>query len=140
MKTLVPKAKTIQRNWQLFDAKNQILGRLAVKIAECLMGKSKPYFTRNTDCGDYAVVINAKEILTTGKKEKQKKYYRHSGYPKGLKVTNLAQLRQEHPERIIFHAVSGMLPQNKLKDKMLTRLYIFSDANHPYSNKFGEKK
>jgi len=139
MKTYSPKAKEIKREWHLIDAKDKILGRLATQIAQLLMGKSKPYFTRHLDCGDYVVVINAKEVKVTGKKEKQKIYYRHSGYPGGLKETPLWMLREKHPERIIIHAVSGMLPKNKLRARVLTRLKVQAEEEHPYQDKFKKK-
>lgn len=125
----------IKRDWHLVDAKGQILGRLATVIAGLLMGKTKPYFVRHLDCGDFVVVINAKDVKVTGKKEKQKIYTRYSGYPGGLKRETLGQLRQRYPEKIIMEAVKGMLPQNKLRDRMLTRLYIFAGDKHPYSDK-----
>jgi len=130
----------IKRDWHLLDAKDQILGRLTTGIVQLLMGKSKPYFVRHLDCGDFVVVINAKEIQVTGRKEKQKKYYRHSGYPGGFKVRTLAELRQTQPEKIIYEAVKGMLPQNKLRDRMLTRLYVFAGEEHPYQDKFLKSK
>ena len=135
MKTRSPKAKEIKREWHLIDAKDKVLGRLATQIAQLLMGKNKPYFTRHLDCGDYVVVINAKEVKVTGKKEKQKIYYRHSGYPGGLKETPLWMLREKHPERIIINAVSGMLPKNKLKKGMLARLKVQPGREHPYQDK-----
>jgi large subunit ribosomal protein L13 len=135
-KTKVTKAKEIKRDWHLLDAKEKILGRLATQIAPLLMGKDKPYFTRHLDCGDYVVVINAQEVRVTGKKEEQKIYYRHSGYPGGLKAISLSKLRAEHPERIIIEAVSGMLPNNKLKAKMLTRLYVYPGGENPHQDKF----
>lgn len=138
MKTYSPSIKDIKREWHLFDAKGEILGRLATRIAQLLMGKKKLYFVRNLDCGDYVVVINASEVAVTGKKEKRKLYIRHSGYPGGLKVTPLEKMRAEHPERIIIHAVSGMLPQNKLRDRMLKRLFVFAAEEHPYKDKFKE--
>ena len=100
------------------------------------MGKGKPYFVRNLDCGDFVVVLNAKSVKATGNKEGKKIYYRHSGYPGGLKAETLGQLRVRKPEDIIIHAVSGMLPQNKLKAKMLKRLYVFPDKEHNYKDKF----
>lgn len=125
----------IKRDWHLIDAKDKILGRLATQVAELLTGKTKPYFVRHLDCGDYVVVVNAGKVKITGKKETQKQYYRYSGYPGGLKVKTLGQLRKENPTRIIFEAVKGMLPQNKLRDRMLTRLYIFAGEEHPYGDK-----
>lgn len=130
------KISDVKREWHLFDAKDKVLGRLTTEAAKLLMGKDKPYFVRHLDCGDYVVIINAKLIKVTGKKEKQKKYYRYSGYPGGLKVKILSQVRAENPAKIIFEAVKGMLPQNKLRASMLKRLYIYSDEKHPYSEKF----
>lgn len=130
------KANQIKREWHLIDLKDQTLGRLATKIAVLLMGKSKPYFVRNLDCGDYVVIINAKAVAVTGKKEEKKVYVRHSGYPGGFKSETLKELRQRKPEDIIIHAVKGMLPDNRLKDRMLARLYVFSGAEHKYQDKF----
>lgn len=136
MKTNPTKASDIQRSWRLFDVKGQVLGRVATDIARALMGKGKPYFVRNLDCGDFVVVINAKYVATTGKKEKQKLYGRYSGYPGGLKQKALWQVRQEAPKEIIRHAVFGMLPKNKLRDRLITRLYIYPEAEHQYKEKF----
>jgi large subunit ribosomal protein L13 len=108
------------------------LGRIAGEIAQLLRGKTKPYFVPNLDCGDYVVVVNAAKVAVTGKKETDKTYTRYSGYPGGLKETTLGELRIKRPSEIIRHAVSGMLPKNKLRDQWLTRLYIYSDAKHPY--------
>lgn len=102
------------------------------------MGKSKPYFVRNLDLGDYVVVINAKSVRTTGKKEDLKKYFRFSGYPGGFKAETLKELRKRKPEDIITHAVSGMIPQNKLKSQMLKRLYVFATEEHNYKDKFNK--
>jgi large subunit ribosomal protein L13 len=134
--TTTTKATDIKRVWHLIDLKGQTLGRVASDIAKLLMGKSKPYFVRNLDCGDYVVVINAKEVAATGKKEEQKNYYRYSGYPGGLRVRTLKEMRDEKPEEIIVHAVKGMLPQNKLRDRMLKRLFVFAGAEHKYEDKF----
>lgn len=129
------KISDIKRDWHFVDVKGKILGRVAGEIAKFLMGKAKPYFARNIDCGDYVVVTNAKEVRVTGRKESKKKYYRHSGYPGGLKVEVLHNLRERHPEEIIVHSVRGMLPQNRLRDRMLTRLYVFGGEEHPYGDK-----
>lgn len=126
----------IKQVWHLIDAQDQILGRLVTKIAALLMGKNKPYFVRYLDCGDYVVVINAKQIKVTGQKEKQKLYYRYSGYPGGLRNRSLGEMRQVMPEKIIYEAVKGMLPQNKLRDRMLTRLYVYPESEYPYKDKF----
>lgn len=131
--------KDIKRSWHLIDVNEMILGRVSSEIAQLLMGKGKPNFVRNLDCGDYVVVINAKTIKTTGNKEEQKNYYRHSGYPGGFKKETLKELRVRKPEEIIKHAVKGMLPQNKLRDRMLTRLLIFAGEEHEYGDKFKNK-
>lgn len=134
--TMPTRAKDIKRSWHLVDVKGQILGRASTHIAGLLMGKSKPYFARNMDTGDYVVVVNAKQVSVTGKKEVLKKYRRHSGYPGGFKEESLANLRSRKPEEIICHAVKGMLPQNKLRDRMLSRLFVFEGGEHSYKDKF----
>lgn len=134
--TTTTKASDVKRAWHLIDLKDETLGRASSKIAKLLMGKAKPYFVRNLDCGDYVVVINAKVVKTTGKKEEQKKYYRYSGYPGGLKIRSLAEKREEKPEEVITHAVKGMLPQNKLRASMLKRLFVFAGEEHKYADKF----
>ena len=136
MKMTVPtKAKEIKRHWNLVDLKNQILGRAATQIAYKLMGKSKPYYVSNLDCGDYVVVINAKEVNVTGRKRTSKMYQNYSGYPGGLKEINFSELQKKDPLRIINEAVAGMLPKNKIRSLLLKRLYVFSDENHPYKEK-----
>ncbi len=132
------KSKEIQRAWHLIDVKGSILGRSATEIAKLIMGKSKPYFNKNLDNGDYVVVINAKDVKTTGRKEKLKVYTRYSGYPGGLRRESLEELRARKPEEIVRHAVSGMLPKNRLRDKMLKRLYIFSTEEHKFADKLGK--
>ncbi|OGG05018.1 50S ribosomal protein L13 [Candidatus Gottesmanbacteria bacterium RBG_16_52_11] len=140
MKTTTPptKSKEILRKWYVVDVKDKVLGRAAVEIALKLMGKSKPYFVRNLDCGDHVVVINARYVAVTGKKEKDKLYTRYSGYPGGLKAKALWQVRQENPGEIVRHAVWGMLPKNKLRDRLITRLYVFAETDHPYSTKVSQ--
>lgn len=128
-------AKEIKRDWHLIDIKDKTLGRISTDIAKLLMGKGKPYFVRNLDCGDFVVVINSEFVKVTGKKDENKKYYRHSGYPGGFKVKTFKELKQTNPSEIVMHAVRGMLPQNRLRDRMLTRLFVFSDENHPYADK-----
>lgn len=130
------KTTDIKRSWHLFDVKDKVLGREAVSIAHKLMGKGKTYFANNMDCGDYVVVINAKEVKASGKKELLKKYTSYSGYPGGLKTRTLKEMRALDPEQIITRAVSGMLPKNKLRASMLKRLYVFSDETHKYQDKF----
>lgn len=135
LKTRPTKKGQIKRKWHLFDVEDKILGRVATQIAFLLRGKGKPYFIPHLDCGDYVVVINAKEVKVTGKKEKQKIYTRYSGYPGGLKKETLKHLRQKSPEKIIRQAVSGMLPKNKLRKRWLARLFVSVDDKHPYGDK-----
>lgn len=129
------KVQDIKREWYLIDVKDQTLGRIATKIARLLMGKGKPYFVRNLDCGDYVVIVNAKDVRVTGKKEEQKYYARHSMYPGGFKSETLKELRERKPEDIIRHAVKGMLPDTRLKNDMMARLFISAGAEHDYKDK-----
>jgi large subunit ribosomal protein L13 len=138
--TTATKAGDIKRGWHLIDVKDKTLGRVASEIAQLLMGKGKAYFVRNLDCGDYVVIVNAKHIKVTGNKEEQKKYYRHSGYPGGFRVETLKEVRGRKPEMIITHAVKGMLPQNRLRDRMLKRLFVFAEEEHKYQDKFVKKE
>ena len=135
MKTYQPKEKEVKRNWHLMDAKGEVLGRFATKVAKILIGKNKAEYSAHMDNGDYVVVVNSEKIRVTGKKEFQKKYYRHSGYPGGLKEVSYSKMMETFPERIIIHAVSGMLPGNKLKKLRLARLKIFVGEKHPYEDK-----
>ena len=132
MKTYTAKPSDIERQWHVIDASGKVLGRLATQVAGLLMGKHKPIFSRHMDTGDYVVVINAEKVGVTGNKIKQKLYYRHSGYPGGLKSTSLERMMQTHPTRVIEYAVKGMLPKNRLKAKMLKRLRIHVGDDHPY--------
>ena len=133
-----PKLSQIRHDWHLIDANEKILGRLSTQVAQLLMGKSKSNFVRNLDMGDYVVVINAKNVKVTGNKEDQKVYSRHSGYPGGFKQETLKELRSRKPEDIVKHAVKGMLPQNRLRDKMIGRLFVFEGPEHIYQDKFKE--
>jgi len=139
-RTKTTKAKDIRREWHFLDAKGEILGRLAVKIASLLMGKNKPYFVDYLDCGDYVVIINAKKIKVSGDKFKNKLYRRHSGYPGGFRELTFEQLMQRDPRKIIQQAVKGMLPKNKLRDKRMSRLKIFVDEKHIYEDKLKNKE
>ncbi len=130
------KTSDVIRQWQLIDAKDQIIGPIAAQIANLLMGKSKGYYAKNIDCGDNVVVINSAYVKSTGKKEDQKMYRKHSGIPGGFKEISLKNLRIKNPNVIITHAVSGMIPDNKLKKKMMARLFVYKDAHHPYQEKF----
>ena len=126
MKTAATKVSEIKREKHVIDVKGKVLGRVSSEIAQLLMGKAKPYFVRNLDCGDFVTIVHAKEVVLTGKKELGKKYYRYSGYPGGLSIETAQTLRERKPSDIILHAVKGRLPQNKLRDKMLTRLKIYA--------------
>jgi large subunit ribosomal protein L13 len=132
LKTYSTKASEIKRGWHLIDASDKVLGRLATQIAGLLMGKHKPIFCRHLDTGDYVVVINAEKVHVTGNKAKQKLYYRHSGYPGGLKSVSFERMMQTHPTRVIEYAVKGMLPQNRLRAKMMKRLRVHVGDAHPY--------
>ncbi len=132
MKTFVPKLKEITRDWHVVDAEGQVLGRLASRVASILMGKEKPIYTTFLDCGDFVIVVNAEKVRLTGKKLSDKLYYRHSGYPGGLKQMNAAEVLRKHPERVIRSAVKGMLSKNKLGRKMLLKLKIYAGGNHPH--------
>ncbi|PIS15150.1 50S ribosomal protein L13 [Candidatus Shapirobacteria bacterium CG09_land_8_20_14_0_10_38_17] len=135
-KTSVTKLRNIKRRWYLVDLKDKILGREATEMAVLLRGKNKPYFTPSLDCGDHVVVINAQKVRLTGKKEDQKVYQRYSGYPGGLKEVSYRRMAEKAPNEVVRHAVLGMLPKNKLRSKMIKRLYIFSGEEHPYKDKF----
>lgn len=134
--TMPTKVGQITRKWHLYDANGKTLGRFSTMIAGLLMGKSKPYFVRNLDCGDYVVVINADKVVVTGKKESQKVYARHSGYPGGFKSEALKDLRVRKPTDILRHAVLGMIPRNRLGAQMMKRLYVFAGEKHTYEDKF----
>lgn len=126
--------KNNEKQWYLFDAKDAVLGRLSTEIANILRGKNKPTFQSNLDNGDYVVVINAAKVVLTGKKEDQKRYYKHTGYIGNLKTTAVSELREKKPEEIIKHAVSGMLPKNRLRDDFMGRLKIYKGSSHPHTN------
>jgi len=139
MKVTKPtKTSEIVRGWHLVDVDGKILGRQATRIAQLLIGKSKPYFAKNLDCGDYVVVINAKKVALSGKKETDKVYTRYSGYPGGLRKMRVEEMREQKPEEIVRHAVSGMLPKNKLRASMLKRLYVFAGNEHKFADKLKE--
>ena len=139
MKTYQPKAKEIKRGWHLIDAKDQILGRLATKVADLLTGKEKVTFSKHMDMGDFVVVVNAEKIAVSGKKAQQKVYRGHSGYPGGFKEITFEKMKKEHPERIVEKAVDGMLPDNRLKRERMARLKVIVGTNNPYAVKFSQK-
>lgn len=130
------KQKDIQRSWHLIDAKNKILGRISSEVATVLMGKNKAYYVPNLDTGDYVVIINAKDVVLSGKKETQKKYYSHSGYPGGLYMKTAKQIRNQKPELLIRNAISGMLPKTTMGKQMAKKLYVFASGEHPFAQKF----
>jgi large subunit ribosomal protein L13 len=132
-KTYYAKPSEIERNWVILDAEGEILGRLAAKAASIIRGKNKPSYTPSMDTGDFVVVINAEKIRVTGKKEEQKKYYRHSGYPGGLKEESYAALMKRSPEKVIFEAVKGMLPKNRLGRALRTKLKVYKGSEHPHA-------
>jgi large subunit ribosomal protein L13 len=133
MKTYVATPENRQRDWFVVDAEGQTLGRLATQIADALRGKRKPEYTPHCDTGDFVVVINAEKIVVTGAKREQKTYYRHSGYPGGMKSRTLAEMLEKKPEDVIRLAVKGMLPRNKLARKQMLKLKIYAGTEHPHS-------
>ncbi|CAN5122502.1 50S ribosomal protein L13 [soil metagenome] len=132
--------KEVARTWHLIDVKGKVLGREIPRITELLQGKHKVSYVPYLDTGDYVIVINAKEVEVTGRKEQEKEYKYFSGYPNGLKVINFKNMRAQNPKEIIRHAVSGMLPKNKHRDLRLARLYIFENAEHPYTHKLNNSE
>jgi large subunit ribosomal protein L13 len=132
MKTYVANANDRERNWLLVDAEGQTLGRLATQIADALRGKRKPVYTPHVDTGDFVIVVNAEKIAVTGSKRQEKLYYRHSGYPGGLKSRTLNDMLERRPEEVIRLAVKGMLPKNRLARKQLTKLKVYAGPEHPH--------
>jgi len=131
-KTYLPPQKSIERDWYLVDATDQRLGRLASEIAQILRGKKKAEFTPHLDTGDFVIVVNAEKVAVTGKKRTQKLYRRHSGRPGGMKTETFAKLQQRLPERILEHAVKGMLPKNSLGKQLFTKLKVYAGPTHPH--------
>ncbi len=132
MTTYSARASELEPRWYIIDAQDMVLGRLASQIAQILRGKHKPTFTPNQNCGDFVIVINAAKVAVTGNRLDQKMYYRHSGYPGGLKAETLRQVLARHPDRAIQSAVKGMLPHNRLGDAILSRLKIYPGPHHPH--------
>lgn len=139
MKTYSTKASDIEREWHVIDASGRTLGRLASEVARLLRGKHKPIYVPHLDTGDYVIVINADKVRVTGNKAKQKLYYRHSGYPGGLKSTSLAEMMENQPTRAIEHAVRGMLPKNPLGRAMFKKLKVYAGPNHPHQAQVKER-
>ncbi len=132
MSTPFPSEKTLKREWHVIDAEGQVLGRLATRIATILMGKHKPGYTPFLDCGDHIVVVNADKVVLTGNKMNDKKYYRYSGYPGGIKEASARRVMREHPTRILESAVRGMVPKTKLGRQMLSKLRVYAGPEHPH--------
>ncbi len=133
MVTKVLKKGEVVRTWYVVDASDKVLGRLATRIARVLIGKHKPQYTPHVDCGDFVVVVNADKFRVTGKKMKDKIYYSHSFYPGGLKRINLESLLQKQPEKVLAHAVNGMLPKNRLRAPRMKRLKLYTSPDHPHT-------
>jgi large subunit ribosomal protein L13 len=132
-RTWSPKARDVQHDWYVVDAEGQTLGRLATVIASTLRGKNKPTYAPHMDMGDYVVVVNAEKVAVTGKKETEKLYSRHSGYPGGLTQVSVRQVRARHPERLIKYAVRGMLPKSALGQDQLRKLKVYAGPDHPHA-------
>ena len=133
MKTYVATPATRERNWLVVDANGQTLGRLATQIADALRGKRKPEYTPHCDTGDFVIVVNAEKISVTGNKRQEKRYYRHSGYPGGLRSRTLAEMLDRRPEEVIRKAVKGMLPRNRLGRRQITKLKVYAGPEHPHA-------
>ncbi|MBR1478794.1 MAG: 50S ribosomal protein L13 [Lachnospiraceae bacterium] len=133
MKTYMPNAAAIDRKWYVVDAEGKNLGRLATQVAAVLRGKNKPEFTPNIDTGDYVIVVNAEKVKVTGKKLEQKIYYKHSDYVGGMKETTLKEMLAKHPERVVEHAVKGMLPKGPLGRQMYTKLHVYVGPEHDHA-------
>lgn len=138
MKTYRTKASDIKREWHVIDATDKTLGRLATEIAQLLKGKHKPIYTRHLDTGDFVIVVNAGKVRVTGNKSKKKIYYRHSGYPGGIKEVTFEKLIEKHPTRIMEHAVRGMLPKNPLGRAMFRKLKVYDGPTHPHGAQIKE--
>jgi large subunit ribosomal protein L13 len=133
MKTYLPKVNLDERKWHVIDADGAVLGRLAAQVADVLRGKNKPIYTPHLDAGDFVVVINAEKVRVTGKKETDKKFMSYSGWKGGEKYATVAQVRAKQPERLIEHAVKGMIPKNRLGAQLLTKLKVFKGSNHDHA-------
>jgi len=133
MKTYLPKVNLDQRQWRVIDADGAVLGRLAVQIANALRAKDKPVYTPHLDAGDFVVVVNAEKVVLTGKKETDKRFMSYSGWKSGERYRTVAEVRAAHPDRLITHAVKGMLPKNRLGARLLTKLKVYKGGEHPHA-------
>ena len=132
--TYSPRPEDIQRDWWVVDATDLPLGRLASQVANIVRGKHKPTFTPHVDGGDFVIIVNAEKVATTGSKDTQKIYYRHSGYPGGLRAQTLGEMRETHPERVVESAVRGMLPKNRLGRRLFTKVKVYTGPEHPHAS------
>ncbi|MDF1526578.1 MAG: 50S ribosomal protein L13 [bacterium] len=139
MKTYSAKKEDIERQWVVIDAQDQVLGRLATRVATILRGKHKPIFTNHVDTGDFVIIVNAEKVRLTGNKLDAKVYYRHSGYPGGIKGMSAREMLDRKPEQVIKIAVKGMLPKNRLASRVITKLKVYAGPDHPHSAQQPEK-
>jgi large subunit ribosomal protein L13 len=139
MKTYTAKKETVERQWVIVDAQDQVLGRLATRVATILRGKNKPIFTNHVDTGDFVVIVNAEKIRLTGNKLDDKTYYSHSGYPGGIKGMTAREMLEKKPEQVIKIAVKGMLPKNRLGSKLISKLKVYAGPDHPHGAQQPEK-
>lgn len=133
MKTYMPNPAEVERKWYVVDAEGKTLGRLTSEVAKVLRGKNKAIYTPHADTGDYVIIINAEKVKVTGRKLDQKIYYSHSDYVGGMKETTLREMLQRHPERVIEHAVKGMLPKGPLGSEIYRKLFVYAGAEHPHA-------
>ena len=139
MKTEYIKAKDLEKKWYLIDADSQTLGRLSTKASHLLRGKNKVNFTPHMDMGDFVVIINAEKVKLTGKKSESKSYFRHTGFPGGARTSSIKSIKENNPEFIIFNAIKGMLPHNKLGSKIIKHLKVYAGSAHPHLSQNAEK-
>jgi large subunit ribosomal protein L13 len=138
MRTLSAKPEEVQRKWYVVSADGETLGRLATRVAIVLRGKHKPLFSPHVDCGDNVIITDVEKVVLTGRKMDQKMYYSHSGYPGGLKEANARRMMEKHPEKVILHAIRGMLPHTRLGRAMIRKLKVYVGANHPHEAQMPE--
>jgi large subunit ribosomal protein L13 len=132
MRTLSAKPEEMQRKWYIVSAEGEVLGRLATRVAVVLRGKHKPFFSPHVDCGDHVIITDVEKVVLTGRKMDQKMYYSNSGYPGGLKSANARRMMEKHPEKVLYHAIRGMLPHNRLGRQVIRKLKVYVGSNHPH--------
>lgn len=138
-KTFMANAQNVEHKWYVVDATDVVLGRFATQVASILRGKHKPTFTPHVDCGDYVIIVNAEKVALTGNKLEDKIYYRHSGYPGGLKTRNAKTMLEKQPTKVLEKAIRGMLPKNKLGEQMYRKLFVYAGPDHPHQAQQPEK-